>query len=595
MFILGLVQNIALLVTLSVVQQLILRRWRRHTATHRVLSGILYGTVAIVGMMSPVTLAPGIFFDGRSIVLGISGLFGGPVVAGIAAVIAGTYRLWLGGGGVIMGVATVVESALLGVGVYYLRKRNENVVRLPGLWLFGFLIHAVMLSLTVTLPVESAGTTFRQIALPVLLVYPIATVLVGRLMLDQEERIRTEEVIRESEERYRFLAENMLECLWVVDTDLVCTYVNSAVMRLAGYTPEEWIGTKGLDYYNAENQSLLRDAIQTSLEALPEVAGMSFECEITSKDGRQVPIEMSGSVIVDAMGNPAGFQGTARDITERKLAEAEILRLNESLEQTVDERTEELQATNQELELANQSLEEANEAKTRFLRAMSHELRTPLNSIIGFSDILDKGLAGDLNDEQHRQIEMINHSGRHLLDLVNDILDLSRIEANRLEYNYERIRVAPLVRAALDTISPDAEAKGLSVVFEEGEPDLELLSDARKVQQILLNLLSNAVKFTTTGTITVRAHRPSSGIGMTTFEVEDTGPGIAPERLETIFGEFVQGGGDGYSPQEGTGLGLAISRGLALRLGGLLKLKSTVGVGSVFTLSLPDQPLTKSD
>ncbi len=183
-------------------------------------------------------------------------------------------------------------------------------------------------------------------------------------------------------------------------------------------------------------------------------------------------MELTGTVIVDATGRPTGFQGTARDITERKRAEAEIHRLNESLEQTVSERTEELQSTNARLEQANENLAEASEAKTRFLRAMSHELRTPLNSIIGFSDILGKGMAGDLTEEQHRQVEMINHSGRHLLDLVNDILDLSRIEANRLEYKFERLDVAALVGEALETITPDAETKGLTVTLELPEPTL---------------------------------------------------------------------------------------------------------------------------
>jgi PAS domain S-box-containing protein len=590
--ILSLTENVALLIALSVVQQLIVRRWKRHTTGHRVLSGLLYGAVTILGMMTPVRLAPGLIFDGRSIILGIAGLFGGPVVASIAAVMAGAYRLYLGGSGVVMGMLVIAESALLGVVFYYLRKRDERVVGVPMLYLLGAAIHVVMVALTLTLPAEIRGSTFRQIAMPVLLIYPVATVLVARLILDQEERARAARAMRESEERYRVLAENMVDCMWTVDADLVFTYVNPAVMRLAGYTPEEWVGTNCMDYYTEENRAILLASAQTAIQGLPDFPGMSIELEITSKDGRQIPIDITGTVIVDANGRPAGFQGTARDITERKVADAEILRLNESLEHTVDERTEELQATNEELELANENLAEANEAKTRFLRAMSHELRTPLNSIIGFSDILGKGMAGELTGEQQRQVEMINHSGKHLLELVNDILDLSRIEANRLEYRFERIDVSGLAKEMLDTITPDAEAKSLSVLLELFEPDLELMSDARKVRQILLNLLSNAVKFTPAGSVTLRAHRSDVGIGMMTFEVQDTGPGIAPDRLESIFGEFVQGDNDGYAPQVGTGLGLAISRGLALRLGGMLKVRSALGEGSTFSLSLPDQPLT---
>jgi len=593
-FILGLIQNIALLVMLSVVQQIILRRWRRHTTEHRILSGLLYGSVAIIGMMTPVQLAPGIFFDGRSIVLGIAGLFGGPVVAGIAVVMAGGYRLYLGGGGVVMGTLVAVESALIGVAFYYLRRRNAALVDLPRLWLFGFIIHAVMVALTLTLPAASRVVTFRQIVIPVLLIYPIATVLVGKLLLDQEERIGAEIALRQSEERYRFLAENMVDGIWMTDADMVFAYANPAIERIAGYSPDEWIGTSAMSYYTEENRDLIREAARTAVGSLPGFSGMSFDLEITAKDGRQVPIEMTGTVTLDAAGNPTGFHGTVRDITERKQAEAEILRLNESLEKTADERTGELRAANRELERANEELAEASEAKTRFLRAMSHELRTPLNSIIGFSDILVRGLAGELAEEQKRQIEMINRSGHHLLELVNDILDLSRIEANRLEYRFERIDVATLANEVLETITPDAQAKGLIVTLELAEPDLELYSDQRKVRQILLNLPSNAAKFTTAGSVTLRASKLADGIGITTFEVEDTGPGIETDRFESIFGEFVQGDSDGYTPQVGTGLGLAISRGLALRLGGLLEVRSTPGAGSVFTLSLPDQPPTDS-
>lgn len=273
---------------------------------------------------------------------------------------------------------------------------------------------------------------------------------------------------------------------------------------------------------------------------------------------------------------------------ELAAANEELLSTNEELNAANAElarQAEELAEQAAELEARTQELAEANEAKTKFLRTMSHELRTPLNSVIGFTQLMLQGLAGPLTDEQRKQLEMVNASGHHLLSLVNDLLDLSRIEAGAVEYEHAPIDVAALASEVLDSVRAVAETKGLVLELEMPDPAPRLVCDCKRVRQILLNLLSNAVKYTERGrvrlTVSADGHRTVS------FAVSDTGPGIPADDLDRIFDEFVQLGPRGQG--NGTGLGLAIARHLASALGGSLTVKSEIGSGSTFTLTLPQE------
>ena len=201
-FYLELIQNVGLLVSLVVIHGQILRRWKARTLTSQVFSGFLFGCVALVGMMTPVHLMPGVIFDGRSIVLSVAGFFGGPVIAGMAAIMSVAYRLWLGGPGVIMGVSSIVESAGLGVAFYYLRPLYPGLTRNLYLFGFGLLVHVGVLLLTLALPKEAMLKSLEHMAVPVLLIFPAATWLICLLFLDQESRISAEEALRETAKRY---------------------------------------------------------------------------------------------------------------------------------------------------------------------------------------------------------------------------------------------------------------------------------------------------------------------------------------------------------------------------------------------------------
>ncbi len=242
-----------------------------------------------------------------------------------------------------------------------------------------------------------------------------------------------------------------------------------------------------------------------------------------------------------------------------------------------------------EIEDKSRQLEAANQHKSEFLANMSHELRTPLNAVIGFSEVLIERMFGDLNDKQEDYLKDIHASGRHLLSLINDILDLSKIEAGRMELEVEDFDVRGALDNALTLIRERAERHGIALVLEAARDLDGFRADQRKFKQVMLNLLSNAVKFTPDGgRITVRARL--SAPDLLQVAVADTGIGIAPEFLETIFEEFRQAGGSYTNKQEGTGLGLSLTRRIVELHGGSIGVESEPGAGATFTFTLPRQP-----
>ncbi|MDO8964188.1 MAG: PAS domain S-box protein [Coriobacteriia bacterium] len=276
---------------------------------------------------------------------------------------------------------------------------------------------------------------------------------------------------------------------------------------------------------------------------------------------------------------PSEMVATFVDITDRARAEAELAAYRGHLEGLVEDRTHELTE-------ANRELLEATRAKSAFLASMSHELRTPLNSIIGFSGVLAQGIAGPLNEEQERQLQMINRSGRQLLSLVGDVLDLAKIEAGRVDLAMDEFEVTRFVRTIADTVRPMAAERNLELHVYLSQAPERMVGDREKIEQVLLNLLSNAIKYTDEGYVSITvATRPD---GSVSFVVRDSGIGIAREDHDRVFEEFRQVTPAGTAKNPGTGLGLSIARHLAALMGGVIELKSEPGVGSAFSLVIPN-------
>jgi PAS domain S-box-containing protein len=398
--------------------------------------------------------------------------------------------------------------------------------------------------------------------------------------MEMEEAHRAaEEALQESEEKYRLLAENTLDCIWKMDKDLRFTYVNPSVYTIVGFTPEEWIGSSLAEHCSKGETERIMGRIAEDMKK--ESYTTVLEMFLIHKDGRKIPVEIRNRILIDENKDLIELQGTTTDITERKRAEG-VLRGAYSMlrdaKSRVDKKVEERTV---ELKIAKEEAERANQMKSIFLASMSHELRTPLNSIIGFTGIILQGLAGELNDEQKTQLGMVYGSSKHLLALINDLLDISKIESGELEAYLEEFNIASAGKEVRDSLAPKAEDKGIKLIWDI--PDLCVASDQRRFKQILTNLVNNAIKFTEAGTVEVRAIEKDGAIEVM---VKDTGVGIKSEDINRLFEPFVQLDYT-VSEERGTGLGLYLVRNLVRFLSGEIRLESEYGRGSTFTFTLP--------
>jgi PAS domain S-box-containing protein len=367
-----------------------------------------------------------------------------------------------------------------------------------------------------------------------------------------------EKQLRDSQFYTRSLIESNIDALMTTDPLGIITDVNQQMEALTGCTREELIGTPFKNYFT--NPKRAEEGIRL---VLSESRVTNYELTARSKSGRETVVSYNATTFNDQAGKLQGVFAAARDVTERK-----------RFEQTLQEK--------------NVELENASLAKDRFLASMSHELRTPLNAITGFTGTLLMKLPGPLTAEQEKQLRTIQTSSRHLLSLINDLLDLAKIESGKVELNMETINCRSVVEDVTATLRTLAEAKNLKFDVFVPDHDLVIRTDRRSLTQILINLTNNAIKFTDKGSVRIELHgRRDNGNSLAEITVVDTGIGIRPEDQSKLFQAFMQVDSSSTRPYEGTGLGLHVSQKLASMIGGRVSFESEYGKGSRFTISVP--------
>lgn len=391
-------------------------------------------------------------------------------------------------------------------------------------------------------------------------------------------RLRALEALRESEERFRAFVETTHEWIWSIDQEGLYTYSNPAVTAMLGYTPQELIGHSFLEFMHEEDRQTIE--FMFPMIVADKWGWKDLVIRFRHKDGSYRYLERNATPILDAKGELIGYRGSDRDITERRQAEELLREERAQLARRVEERTAELTA-------ANLQLAKAARLKDEFLASMSHELRTPLNAILGMSEVLHEEVYGPLNEKQKQSLHSVQESGRHLLSLINDILDLSKIEAERLPLTFDATCVDSVCQASLRLVREAARRKKLKVAQSVDPQVTTVWADERRLTQILVNLLSNAIKFTPEGGSVGLDVRCGPGGREIDFAVWDTGIGIAPEDFGRLFQPFVQLDSRLARQFGGTGLGLALVKRMVEMQGGTIRVESELGKGTRFSFSLP--------
>lgn len=375
---------------------------------------------------------------------------------------------------------------------------------------------------------------------------------------DSTSQKQLEQQLRDSQVYTRSLIESNIDALMTTDPVGIITDVNQQMEALTGRKRDELIGSAFKGYFT--DQALAEDGIRLVLH---EGKVENYELTARRRDGHETMVSYNASAFYDQEHTLQGVFAAARDVTERK-----------RFEQTLQEK--------------NLELENANTAKDRFLASMSHELRTPLNAILGFTGTMLMELPGPLNDEQRRQLGTVQSSGKHLLSIIDDLLDLAKIESGNLELELELVPVVcqEILNEVAGSLRPLIEGKGLEFSIDALDEQVTVRTDRRALTQILINLANNAIKFTDAGRITLTLSLAGDGRAVR-LSVVDTGAGIAPEDQDRLFRAFEQVGEAKTRKFEGTGLGLYISRKLAELLGGEILMESVLGAGSTFTVALP--------
>lgn len=562
MIVVELIYNLSILIAISIIAGFFNKRWNRKTTKGQIIQGFLFGITAIIGMMQPFEMSEGIIFDGRSVILSLCALFFGPVSSIIASSLAIFYRIYLGGGGTVMGVSVITASTIIGLIYYYLRKSKSIPINSLNLLILGLAVHFVMILLMFTLPSKMQFITLKIISLTVIIAYPLATVLIGKILKDQEDNQRMIKEIKESENKYRLLVENQSDLVVKVDLEGRFLFVSQSYCAVFGKSENELIGNIFLPLVHEDDR-------KPTIETMKTLYHQPYKCYVeqralTAKGWRW--FGWADKAVLNEEGNITEIIGVGRDITERKEYEAKIKELNEMLEEKVQKRTSQLEDAIKELEA--------------FTYSVSHDLRSPLRAIDGFSRIIVEDYSEKLDEEGIRLLNIIRSSTAKMDNLINDLLLLSK--TNKTSLKIVKTNIASLANSVYNEIANEEAVKS----FKFNILDLPIAdADFNLMRQVLTNLLSNAIKYS------IPKEEKSIEIGgfrkenENIYYVKDLGVGFNDQYINKLFGVFQRL--HNSHEFEGTGVGLAIVKRIVLKHGGRVWAESKVNEGACFWFALP--------
>ncbi|HWP67850.1 MAG TPA: ATP-binding protein [Rectinemataceae bacterium] len=558
--IISILQNISLIVSLAVAYHYVARQLHGKPLTVSTINGLLFGGAAILAMLSPFKVAEGIIYDGRTIVLAVAGLFGGPLVASIAAAMAIAFRVFsIGGTGYFAGVLSIIEAASIGLYVFYRRKRTGKPLTVFGIILIGYAVHIFMLLAQLFLPNQRWKAIIPAIAVPVLVLFPFAFLLICALFIDNEERLKNQRMLEESEARYKLLFQNNHTVMMLIDdTTGRIIDANPAAEAFYGWTRAEL-----LSMHVSDINTLTFDELKAELRLAKESnkTMFTFRHRRAFGDIRDVevfsgPIEYFGKKVLYSI---------VHDATARIKAENEVRELNQTLEQRVEKRTRELEEANKELEA--------------FAYSVSHDLRAPLRAIEGFSSLLDQETGKSISEEAAHYLERINSNAKKMSQLIDDLLRLSRI--SRKTVDFLTVDLSQLAKGIISEMRSQTPERQVEAFIQEG---MSAFADKALLELALFNLLSNAWKFTSSvPKPSIRFACMDSG-NERVYSVSDNGIGFDMAYAEKLFSPFQRL----HSEKEysGSGIGLSIVRRIVSRHGGRVWVDSVPNQGTTFYFTL---------
>ena len=578
-----LLQNTAILLASAIIYEY---TWVQNEGTKKlqpkIISGLILGGVCIILMFTPWTLAPGIVFDTRSVLLSITGLFFGPIPTVIAMIISGTARWFIGGDGVLMGIAVIFSSGSIGLLWRKFRpqwKKKNYKWELLGM---GFLVHVAMSLCTFLLPKEEILTTLKVITLPLLFVYTPATMLLGIILVKQYNSWKNRGAqlrLTESERRFNQILKSGNIVSLILNKDATILFCNEYFLDITGYRYDEVAGKNWFEIFiPLEKREELIKLFSQGISSKDVV--LTNENQILTKKNERLYISWYNITLLSNHNNVTGLASLGVNITNSKNYEQMLKEKNKAIKL----QNKEYKQINKALKKAKENAEESDRLKTAFLANMSHEIRTPMNGILGFADLLKKP---DLTaPERYEYVSVIEESGQRMLNMINDIISIAKIESGIVDVNLTDTNVNEQINYIHTFFSPIAKKKKLIFKTHKPLPDNKSIvkTDSEKIYAVLINLVNNALKFTDRGEIEFGYTEKKEVLE---FFIRDTGKGIKAENQNLIFERFRQDSESLTRNYEGTGLGLAISKAYIEMLGGKIWVESESGKGATFYFTIP--------